>query len=96
MNEQDFLRLLNEVIKLAKPFSGDMAEVSSMSEDLTAIGMDSLDLLITGVYLCDVLGIDEETAKSVQAITPQTFYDILMAHKTREPSSVEEALKEIQ
>lgn len=96
MTEQDFMTLLNAVAKVAKPFNGEYKDVTSMSDKLTDSGLDSLDMLLTSVYLCDVFDIDEETGKSLNATTAQELYDWLMQHKNRMPESVEAALKEIK
>jgi len=96
MNEQDFIRLLNKVAKLAKPFDNGYTDIVNMSDNLADAGLDSLDMLLTGVYLCDIFRLDDEAEKRLEAKTAQELYDFLMANKTFMPSSVEEALKGIQ
>jgi hypothetical protein len=41
-------------------------------------------------------GIGEEKAKEFLPSSPQEIFDFLEKHKTREPSSIDEALGEIQ
>lgn len=96
MTEQDFMTLLNAVAKIAKPFNGEYKDVTSMSDNLADSGLDSLDMLLTSVYLCDVFDIDEETGKTLSATNVQELYDWLMQNKKRMPESVEDALKEIK
>jgi hypothetical protein len=96
MNEQDFIELLNSVARIAKPFDNGYKDVTALSDKLVDSGLDSLDLLLTSVYLCDIFNIDEEKGKQFQPITVQDVYDFLMANKTQTPSSVEEALKGIK
>jgi acyl carrier protein len=96
MSDQDFMALLNAVAKMAKPFNGEYKDVTSMSDKLADSGLDSLDMLLTGVYLCDVFDIDEETSKTLSATTVQELFDWLMLHKKRMPESLEAALKDIK
>jgi len=96
MNEQEFLKLLNAVAKIAKPFNDGYVEATSMSDGFLETGLDSLDMLLTGVYMCDAFGIDEEIGKTLQPNNVQEMYDFLMLHKTKNPATAEEALKDIQ
>lgn len=96
MNEQEFLKLLNAVARVAKPFNDDYVDATSMSDDFAGCGLDSLDMLLTGVYMCDAFAIDEETGKQLQPKNVQELYDFLMLHHKKMPVSAEEALKEIQ
>jgi acyl carrier protein len=96
MTEQDFMTLLNAVAKIAKPFNGEYKDVTSMSDKLADSGLDSLDMLLTSVYLCDVFDIDEETGKTLSATNVQELYDWLMQHKRRMPESLDAALEAIK
>jgi len=96
MNEQEFLKLLNAVARVAKPFNDDYVDATSMSDDFAECGLDSLDMLLTSIYLCDVFDIDEETGKTLSATNVQELFDWLMLHKRRMPESVEAALKDIK
>lgn len=96
MNNEDFLKLLNEVAKIAKPFNDDYVDATAMTDKLVDCGLDSLDMLLTGVYLCDIFHIDEEISKTLQPATVQELHDFLMLHHTKMPDSVEEALKDIK
>jgi hypothetical protein len=96
MNEQEFLRLLNAVARVAKPFNDDYVEATSMSDGFANCGLDSLDMLLTGIYMCDAFAIDEEIGKTLQPKTVQEMYDFMMLHHKKMPASADEALKEIQ
>lgn len=96
MNEQEFLKLLNAVARIAKPFNDDYVDATSMTDGFGDCGLDSLDMLLTGVYMCDAFAIEEETGKLLQPHNVQEMYDFLMLHHKKMPASADEALKEIQ
>ena len=96
MNEQEFLKLLNAVARVAKPMNDDYVDAVSMSDEFANCGLDSLDMLLTGIYMCDVFAIDEETGKTLQPKNVQELYDFIMLHQKKMPASVDEAIKEIQ
>lgn len=96
MNEQEFLKLLNAVARIAKPFNDDYVDATAMSDGFGDCGLDSLDMLLTGVYMCDAFAIEEETGKLLQPHNVQEMYDFLMLHHKKMPASADEALKEIQ
>ena len=56
--------------------------------------MEEIDGLVMMMYLTELYGIEEEVCKEWSPKTPQEMYDLLMAHKTREPASVEEAMEQ--
>jgi len=90
----NFLELLNAVAKLARPIHFETVSIIDMETKFKDIGLDSLDGLIMMMYLCELYGIEEEISKEWNPQTPQEMHDLLMAHKTREPASVEEAMKQ--
>jgi hypothetical protein len=96
MNEQEFLKLLNAVAKIAKPFNDDYKDATSLSEKLADSGLDSLDMLLTTIYMCDAFKVSEEVGKTMQVETVQQMYDFLMANHQYMPASAEDALKEIK
>lgn len=96
MNEQEFLKLLNAVARIAKPFNDDYVDATAMTDGFGDCGLDSLDMLLTGVYMCDAFAIEEETGKLLQPHNVQEMYDFLMLHHKKMPASADEALKEIQ
>lgn len=92
----DYLRLFNEIIKIATPLNSNKAEVTSLEQLLADTGLDSLDLLMVGIYLAEVYGVSEEVAKQMQPKTVSDMVEYMKTHKTKEPLSVEEAIKSIQ
>lgn len=92
----DKLELFNAVARVAKPLHLTFEALKSLETKFKDAGIDSLDTLLITVYFCTLYGIGEEKAKNFLPSSPQEIFDFLEKHKTREPSSVEEALGEIQ
>lgn len=96
MTDQDFLRLLNAAVKMAKPLHQDTIEVTDMDASFTSENIDSLDMLMIGVYLTDVFGVDEETSKTMNVKTPRELREFLLLHGTKEVTDVDAAIAEIK
>jgi acyl carrier protein len=96
MTEQELIVLINEIVLLATPLNSNMVEIQSLDENLADTGLDSLDMLMVGVYLSDVYGVSEDDLKTLQPITVRDLFEFMCQHKTKEPISVEEALASIQ
>lgn len=92
----DYLKLFNEIIKISTPLNSNKAEATSLEQLLADTGLDSLDLLMVGVYLAEIFGVNEEQAKLVQAKTVGEMISYMHFYRTKEPSSLEEAIKSIQ
>lgn len=92
----DYLNLFNEIIKIATPLNSNKAEAKSLDQSLTDTGLDSLDLLMVAIYLAEIFGVNEEQAKQVQAKTVGEMVSYMHFYRTKEPSSIEEAIKGIQ
>ena len=92
----DYLHLFNEVIKVATPLNSNKAQAKSLDQPLAETGLDSLDLLMVSIYLAEIFGVSEEIAKQVQAKTVEDLINYMHSNKTKEPTSVEEAIKGIQ
>lgn len=92
MTEQDFLKLLHEVAKKAKPFHDQLKPIDKMDMLFTDAGLDSLDLLMCTVYLCEIYDVEDEISKEMQAKTPQECWDFLNTHGRRKPESLEQAI----
>ena len=52
-----------------------------------------MDGLMMGIYFCDIYGVPEEIAKELRPTTPREFQTFLEQHKTKTPTSIEEAIK---
>ena len=92
----DFLELFNAVAEKARPIHTQYTPVPDMTSTITEFGMDSLDMLMTSVYMCELHGIPEEVGKDMVATTVQEFADFILAHKTCEPESIQAAKDYIQ
>jgi hypothetical protein len=49
-----------------------------------------------GIYLAEIYGVEEEVAKTMQPETVGDMIDFMEKHKTKTPTSVDEAIKGIQ
>jgi acyl carrier protein len=105
----DQIELLNEILKLVKPDGLSRPQVESMDENLIDMGLDSLDLFLITVYVGDVYGVEETKLRDLKpetivinegaikrSMTPTMIFDFMGLHKTREPASIEEAVKHIK
>jgi hypothetical protein len=92
----DFIELFNQVARVAKPLHTDFNNAKAMDDKMVDIGVDSLDGLLIMMFFCEIYGIDPDITKEWFPITVQEFYDLLMANKTTEPTSIEEAIKAIK
>lgn len=92
MQPHDYLRLVNALARHVKPQRNAYREATASTDRVADSGLDSLDLVLLSVYLCEVFDIPEAVGKTLM---PATFGDIVAfieAHKARTPASVEEAL----
>ena len=92
----EFLQLFNEVAKVASPHYKDKRQVTSVTEPLSESELDSLDMVMVGVYLSELYGIHEQIAKTMPMGTVAEIRNFLLKHKTKEPGSIEEALGQIK
>jgi acyl carrier protein len=93
MSDQDFLKLLNVVVKLAKPFHDEAPPIDNIKDSLSDHGIDSLDMLMIGLYICDVFGISEEDGKQMKARTVEELRDFLYARATKKDIDVDAAIE---
>jgi len=96
MTEQELLKILEGVVALATPLNSNGVEIKSLDENLAETGLDSLDMLMVGIYLGDIYGVSEDDLKTLQPVTVRDLFEFMCQHKTKEPTSVEEALASIQ
>ena len=92
----NFIDLFNAVSKTPRPSHCRNAIATSMSDSFEDIGIDSLDGLVMMMYLTDVYGVSEEVSKGWVPTTLQEIYDLLMAHKTKEPTSIDDVIDYIK
>ena len=91
----DFIELFNRVVRIAKPMYPDFNNVKSLDDKMVEIGIDSLDGLLVMMYFCEIYGIDPELTKEWYPSKVGQLHDLIMENKTKEPSSIEEAIKAI-
>jgi acyl carrier protein len=91
MTDQDFILLLNQVAKKAKPFNDELLPVDSMDTVLVETGLDSLDMLMCTVYLCEIYDVEDEKSKEMRGATPQELFNFLKEWGRRQPSDLAQA-----
>lgn len=92
----DKVQLFNELAKIVKPNSVVKVEIDNLKTLLKETGIDSLDLLMFGIYLSDIYGVSEEVAKEFQFKAVDEMFDLFEKHATKTPKSIEEALEACQ
>jgi hypothetical protein len=92
MTNEEFIQLLNDVAKKARPFSNSgVKEIDSMEMILKETGLDSLDMLMCTVYLCEIYDVEDEKSKEMLGENPQQLLDFLNEWGRRKPANYEEA-----
>ena len=91
MTDQEFIQLLNTVAKRARPFNNELVLIDGMDMDLNETGLDSLDLLICAMQLCEIYDVEEEKSKEMFGATPQELFNFLKEWGRRQPSDHAEA-----
>lgn len=91
MKDSEFLELLNEVAKKAKPFHDELLPITDMDAILAESGLDSLDLLMCAVYLCEIFDVEDEKSKEMAVRTPREAMSFVLEHGQRKPATMEEA-----
>jgi acyl carrier protein len=91
MTDQEFIQLLNEVAKKAKPFNSELIPIDSMEAILKDTGLDSLDMLMCVVYLCEIYDVEDEKSKEMQGETPQDLFNFLKEWGRRQPADLDQA-----
>jgi acyl carrier protein len=90
MTDQEFIELLNDVAKKARPFNSEVRKIDSMEMVLRDTGLDSLDMLMCVVYLCEIYDVEDEKSKEMQGDTPQDLLNFLKEWGRRQPVDLKE------
>lgn len=89
----DKLELFNKVAEVVKENSvTGYTPIESLDIPWASTNLDSLDAIMMCVYLSEMYGVEEETSKQFVFTTPKELIDLVEANKSKEPTSVEEAL----
>jgi len=91
MTDQEFIQLLNEVAKKARPFNNEVRQIDSMDMILKETGLDSLDMLMCTVYLCEIYDVEDEKSKEMLGETPQDLFNFLKEWGRRQPADLDQA-----
>jgi acyl carrier protein len=89
----DYLELFNRLITVARPVNAHNAHAKTLEDNLKDTGLDSLDMLMLGIYLSDIFGVPEDIAKDVKEETVGGFVEYFVTNKTKTPDSVDAAIK---
>jgi hypothetical protein len=93
MSDQDFLRLLTAAVRVAKPFHGDTITIADLDVPFSDYNVDSLDMLMVGIYMSETFGIPEEIAKEMKSINPREMRDFLLKHATIRVTDIDAAIE---
>lgn len=91
MMNEEFIQLLNDVAKKAKPYNSELKRIESLDQDLKETNLDSLDMLMCVVYLCEIYDVEDEKSKEMLGETPQQLLDFLKEWGRRQPSDLAQA-----
>ena len=92
----DKLELFNRLINIVTPVNSMGAKGELLDQPLSETGLDSLDLLMMGIYLSDIYGVDEEIAKTMQPTTINDMFVFMEQHATKTPTNLQEALDSVK
>jgi len=92
----DKIELFNGIISVITPVNSMGAKADSLDQPLGETGLDSLDILMMGIYLSDIYGVTEEVAKEMQPTTVGDMFVFMEGHATKVPTDVALALDSIK
>lgn len=89
----DFIKLFNEIVKLAKPSIGNASFASSMDDRFEELDLDSLDHLMMMMYFGSIYEIEEDVLQKSEYKTVSELQKFLEINKTRDVESIEQAME---
>jgi len=92
----DFIKLFNEVVKLAKPVTADDSFAKSLDDKFEDLNLDSLDHLMLLMYFGSIYGVEEEVLRESEYTTVSELQDFLVKHRTHNFDTLEQALEYAQ
>lgn len=85
----DFLDLFNMVARVARPAHHEFVPIESLDVRFADTCLDSLDMLMIGMYFSMIYDVEDEIAKTFQPETMQELIAFIEEHKKRDPESIE-------
>ena len=92
----DFIELFNKVARVARPAHHEYVPIESMDVKFIDTTLDSLDMLLVGMYMADIYDIEDAIAKELHPESMQEMLDLINLHKKRDPESIEWAMEKIK
>jgi len=89
----DFIKLFNEIVRLAKPSIGKASFASSMEDKFEELDLDSLDHIMMMMYFGSIYEIEEEVLQQSKYETVGELQEFLEKNKTRDIESFEQAME---
>ncbi len=96
LSDAEFIRLFNAAALAAKTPNNPPEEATSLDATFAELGIDSLDGLILGMYLCDVYQIPEEVGKTFKVKTVGEFKVALESATTLTEIDVDKAIESVK
>lgn len=92
----EFLELFNNIAKVAKPTGAiPFKPLTDKNCSLTESGLDSLDMLMLSIFMCEIFGISEEVGKNMKPTTVAEMEEFIAKHKQKEPESIQSAVESV-
>ena len=91
----DDLELFNRVARFSRPAHAEFTPLTTLDTPLADTGLDSMDTLMIAMFYADIYGVPELLAKELTYTTAAELIAQTKAHKTKEPSSLQEALESV-
>lgn len=91
----DYVKLFNDVAVKANPNLLHKQLVEDINQPIKDTDIDSLDVVITSVFLCELYGIEESIGKNMPLDKVSSVFEFIELNKTKEPQSIEQALEQL-
>lgn len=91
----DKLDLLNKVARVARPSHHEFIPLNSLEEKFAESCLDSMDMLMVGMYMCEIYDVENEISKLLNPEDGVQLYAFLEEHGTP-PVSIEAAMEVIK
>jgi acyl carrier protein len=93
----DRVALFNELIKIIKVVNGDKtSKATSENNNISEVGLDSLDIVMLCMHIAELYGLDDEQAKKIPLESIKEAFDYAENAGTQKPESVEAAVEAVK